>query len=72
MSSKHNKSLESVDGSESVAEVVKVVKKLKAQMEASKMIYIRHKGVVTDIREVPDHATQLRAAEALCKIMGLW
>jgi hypothetical protein len=41
-------------------------------MEARKKLYFRHKGIVTEVREVPDHATQLRAAEVLCKIMGLW
>jgi hypothetical protein len=71
MSTKRKKSPERVAGSASTTEVVNVVKALKVQMEARKKLYFRHKGVVTDVREVPDHATQLRAAEALCKIMGL-
>jgi hypothetical protein len=72
MSRKRKKSLETVDGRESIAEVVKVVKLLKVLMEATKVIYIRHKGVVTDFMEVPDHTTQRRAAVELAKIMGLW
>ena len=72
MSTKRKKSLETVAGSFSTAEFINVVKALKAQMEATKMVYFRYKGIVTDVREVPDHATQLRAAEELMKIMGLW
>jgi hypothetical protein len=40
-------------------------------MQAKKKVYFRHKGIVMHMLEVPDHATQLRAAEELMKIMGL-
>jgi len=57
---------------ETIIQIDEVLQALKKQLQAKKKLYFRYKGIVTDVREVPDHATQLRAAEELMKIMGLW
>jgi hypothetical protein len=49
-----------------------VLTALKRQMQAKKKVYIRYKGIVTEVHEVPDHATQLRACDEMMKIMGLY
>jgi hypothetical protein len=49
-----------------------VVMTLKKQLRARKKVYFRYKGVVTDVREVRDHMTQLRALVELIKVMGLY
>jgi len=52
--------------------VEKVVKKLKAQMEATKTLYFTHQGVVMETRHVEAHAIQLRAAVELAKMLGFY
>jgi hypothetical protein len=72
MSSNHRKPLESVEGNLNATEVEIVLKALMKQLRARKKLYFRHKGVVKDVREVPDHATHLRALDELAKIVGLY
>jgi hypothetical protein len=57
---------------ETITQIIEVLQALKKQTQATKTLYFRHNGVVTDVREVPDHPAQLRAAEELMKIMGLY
>jgi hypothetical protein len=52
--------------------VEKVVKKLKAQMEAMETLYFTHQGVVMETRQVEAHAIQLRAAVELAKMLGFY
>jgi hypothetical protein len=52
--------------------VEKVVKKLKAQMEARETLYFTHQGVVMETRHVEAHAIQLRAAVELAKMLGFY
>jgi hypothetical protein len=42
------------------------------QMNATKKLYLRRQGVVTGIREVPDHAVQFRASVELAKLYGVY
>lgn len=73
MSSNRKKKLgESAEDIATVARLETVLTALKEQMQAKKTVYIRYKGIVTEVYEDPDHATQLRAAEELMKIMGLY
>jgi len=55
-----------------VDQLVKVLKALKRQMNATKKLYVSYRGVVTDTIEVPDHRVQLRALEELAKLHGLY
>jgi hypothetical protein len=57
---------------EMIIQIDEVLQALKKQTQATKTLYFRYKGVVKDVREVPDHAAQLRALDALAKIMGLY
>jgi hypothetical protein len=72
MSGKRKKLPESAEDKAIVTKLETVLIALKKQTQAKKKVYFRYKGIVTDMREVPDHATQLRAAEELMKIMGLY
>jgi hypothetical protein len=56
----------------SMDEIKGVLKNLATQLKATKRVYFSHRGVVTDTREVPDHAVQLRAAIELVKMHGLY
>jgi hypothetical protein len=56
----------------SVDDVEEIIKLLAKQMNATKTMYFRHRGVITDSRTVPDHATQLRALHELAKLHGLY
>jgi hypothetical protein len=46
-----------------VDQMLNVLKALKRQMNATKKLYVRYRGVVTETIEVPDHRVQLRALE---------
>ena len=70
MSGKRKKLAESEDAV--VAKLETVLMTLKKQLQAKKKVYIRYKGIVTEVWEDPDHATRLRAAEELMKIMGAY
>ena|ERR1700678_2229139 len=50
----------------------RVIKLLAKQMNATKTLYFSYRGVITDSRTVPDHATQLRALHELAKLQGLY
>jgi hypothetical protein len=73
MSSNCKKKLEgSAEDNAIITRLETVLMTLKKQLRAKKKVYIRYKGIVTDVYEGPDHATQLRAVEELMKIMGLY
>lgn len=55
-----------------VDQLLKVMKALKRQINATKKIYVSYRGVVTDTIEVPDHWAQLRALEELAKLHRLY
>lgn len=55
-----------------VDQLLRVLKALKRQMNATKKHYVSYRGVVTDTIEVPDHGVQLRALEELAKMHGLY
>lgn len=57
---------------ETITHICEVLQALKKQMQATKTLYFRYKGVVKDFRVVPDHAAQLRALDAFAKILGLY
>jgi AraC-like DNA-binding protein len=53
--------------------LTEIYQNLRAQMmEATKIRFFKYKGVVREIREVPAHKVQLRAAVALCRLLGLF
>jgi hypothetical protein len=56
----------------SVEDVERVIKQLAKLMNATKPLYFSHRGVITDSRTVPDHATQLRALHELIKLHGAY
>jgi len=55
-----------------VVQLLAVLKALKKQLKATKRLYFRHRGVVTDRRVLPDHKAQLRAAIELVKMHDLY
>jgi hypothetical protein len=55
-----------------MGEIERLLKTLAKQLEATKTLYVRYKGTVTDVREVPDHQIQLRALDELAKVWDLY
>jgi hypothetical protein len=56
----------------SVDQLLKLLKALKKQLNATKRLCVRHRGVVTDSIVVPDHRAQLRATIELGKLHDLY
>jgi len=56
----------------SIVELKRVLKALMKQVNATKTIYFRQRGVVKYIAVVPDHAAQLRALCEIVKLRGLY
>jgi hypothetical protein len=56
----------------STDQLLKLLKALKRQLNATKRLSVQYRGVVTDSIVVPDHRTQLRAAIELGKLHDLY
>ena len=56
----------------SADQLLKLLKALKKQLNATKRLSVKYRGVVTDSIVVPDHRTQLRALIELGKMHGLY
>jgi hypothetical protein len=59
-------------GALGVDQLLRVLKALKRQMNATKKLHVSYRGVVTETIKVPDHGVQLRALEELAKLHGFY
>jgi phage terminase small subunit len=49
-----------------------IEKNIKPALEATKTIYIRYRGAITDQVEVPDNETRLKTVIQVLKVMGAY
>jgi hypothetical protein len=69
---KHGNASRNDSGDLGITEFQELLKVLAEQEHATKKLYFRHKGVVKELREVPDHDSKLRALDALAEIYSLY